>query len=264
MPSLKLYFEPATYPGVNGLIIEESADGLAGWSNVETVGAGDVGTYPDYISSRTVTVADVDNYFRIAWQVGGETQAWSEVFQRDDLPPRYTTPDRVKETTRQASLAGAGTGLVQDLIIQAFSMVQAACGPFDETDTEFIEIAPRAIRLYVEYLYVVQDPSALSAMTGIIEEKVGSYRYRRSEKAVEMYSDSQGEVPDNIRSMLCRFTTTGELPTELISTDVFTPTPYFDQDEEDLDKQFVVTSADPMRVAVDSDSYERQQKNPVA
>jgi hypothetical protein len=149
------------------------------------------------------------------------------------------------------------------MINQAYYMIQNECGPFDETDTDFIEIAPMAMRLYVEFLNVVQDPANLTALTGTIREKIGSYSYQKSEKAVEIMQQAGAEVPTNVKALMCPFgLDDGDTPVETVTTEVFTPTPWYDGEETDLDQKYVVTSADPDRVALDSDTYESFKKFP--
>ncbi len=261
--TVKLYFEPYPDADADGLRIEESVDGVAGWGAIEDLTSGQIGTYPNWISSFITSNATSDQYwFRIAWKVGGVIQNYSDPRQVSGLAEKYTTPDQVKDTTRMATIKTADTLVLQELIVQAYYMVQGSCGPFDETDPGFIEVAPLAMRLYVEYLFVTQDPLNLSALAGTIEEKIGSYKYRKSEKAVEMYANNLGGVPDNVEALMCPYNVDDDTATETITTEVFTPTPWFDGEETDLDKKYVVTSADPMRPALDSDSYERAKKYP--
>jgi hypothetical protein len=263
MATVKLYFEPYPENDADGLVIEESADGLSDWVEIEDIPSGSIGTYPNWISSFTTSnAADVDYWFRIAWKVGGVVQNYSDPLQVGDLAPKYTVPDLIRETTRLTALIALGTIFIQEMITQAYRMVQNACGPFNETDVDFIEIAPLAMRLYVEYLFVTQDPDNLSALTGMIEEKVGSYRYRRSEKAVEMYSDAQGEVPDNIKALMCPYAAEATDAVEVITTAVFPETPWYDGEETDLDKKKVYTAGDAMRLAIDiPDPYRKYPSN---
>ena len=253
MATVKHYFEPYPENDADGLKIQESIDGISGWAEIEALTT-EIGTFPDYISKFvTNNATTVDYWFRIAWTVGGVEQNWSDPLQVGDLAPKYTTPDLVRDTTRHASVQAASTAILQDLIVQAYYMVQSSCGPFDETDPGFVEIAPLAMRLYIEFLFVTQDPANLSALAGVIREKVGSYMVQRSEKAVEMFTDAQGEVPENVRLLMCPFGIAGETAVEIITTSVFPETPWYDADEVDLDKKLVVTTADPDRNMIDSD-----------
>lgn len=262
MATVKLYFEPYPENDADGLRIEESADGVSGWSEIEALTT-QIGTYPDYISKFTTSNAtDVDYWFRIRWTVGGTPQNYSDPLQVGDLAPKYTTPDLIRDTTRHTAIQTEKTGVLQDLITQAYYMVQSSCGPFDEVDPGFVEVAPLAMKLYIEFLYITQDPANLSSLAGVVQEKVGSYMVKRSEKAVEMFTDAQGEVPENVRLLMCPYGIEGVTDIETITTSVFPATPWFDGEEEDLDVGYVVTSADPDRVALDSDSYERQKKFP--
>lgn len=251
MATVKLYFEPYPENDADGLVIEESADGVSGWSNIEDLGSGAIGSFPNYISSYTTSNAtDLDQYFRIAWKVGGVPQNYSDAVQVGELAPKYTTPDLIRETTRLTSLSALDTIYIQELINQAYYLVQNECGPFDEEDTAFIEIAPMAMRLYVEYLSVVQDPANLSALTGTIEEKIGSYRYKKSDKAVELYQEAGEGVPTNITALMCPYSTrSDDTPTEAISTEVFPPTRWYDGEEEDLERKWVYTQEDSMQNA---------------
>lgn len=263
MATVKLYFEPYPENDANGLVIEESADGLAGWTEIEDISAGQIGTFPNYISSYTTSnAADVDYWFRIAWKVGGVTQNYSDPLQVGDLAPKYTTPDLIRETTRLTTLVALDTVYIQELINQGYYMVQNACGPFDETDPGFIEVAPMAMRLYVEYLFVVQDPANLSALTGTIREKIGSYSYQKSEKAVELWQEASGAVPDNVLSLMCPYGIDGEESTDVITTSVFPQTPWYDGEQTDVDKKYVYTDGDAMRNAQDTpDPYKKYPSN---
>lgn len=264
MATVRLFFEPFPEAGAISLRIEESADGISGWSEIENISA--IGTFPDYISSyQTTNAVSAQAWFRIRWETTVGLQGYSDPLQADALPIHYTVPDLVKEGTRIIGLQTLATGFIQDLVLQSYYMLQHACGPFDETNPDFIIIAPIAARMYVEYLFITSDPSNLAALGGVIQEKIGSYMVRRSDKSVELYSDMAGEVPDNIKALVCRFTTADDdTPVETITTSVFTHTPWVDGEEEDLDKGYVVTSADPQRVALDSDALEskRYKKEP--
>jgi hypothetical protein len=238
--TVRLYFEPYPENDADGLKIEESADGLAGWVEIESLTAGQIGTYPDYISSFTTANATATDYFfRIAWTVGAVTQNYSDPIQVGDLAPKYTTPDLIRETTRLASLISLGTVYMQELINQAYFMVQADCGPFDETDAGFIAVAPLAMRLYVEYLFVIQDPSNLTALTGTIEETIGSYRYKKSEAGIELWREAAAGVPPNVKALLCPYAIDGDAVTEAISTTVFPQTPWYDDEQTVLEKGYV-------------------------
>ncbi len=258
MATIKLYFEPYPENDADGLKIEESADGVSGWVEIEDIASGSIGTYPNWISSFTTSNAtSVDYWFRIVWTVGGTPQNYSEALQVGDLAPKYTTPDLIKDTSRFALLTALDTLYIQELIDQAYWMMQGECGPFDETDADFIEVAPLAIRLYVEQLSVTQDPSHSSIYAGVLEEKIGSYRYRKSDKAIELLGEGGGTMPANVKALICRFGLgdDDDNAVEVITTTVFPETPWYDAEEEDLDKRKVVTSADPDRVALDSDGY---------
>jgi len=253
--TVKLYFEPYPENDANGLIIEESIDGVGSWNEIEDIVA--VGTYPNWISSYTTTNAtDVDYWFRIAWKVGGIPQGYSDPLQVDDLAPKYTTPDLIKERTRYAKLQNLDTVYIQEYIVQAYHMVQASCGAFDETDPDFIEIAPMAMRLYVEYLTVTQDPRNLSIFSGLIEEKIGSYKGRKSDRSDEILRTAIAEVPPNVSALLCRFSLDDSTPTETISTQVFPETPWYDGEQTDLDVKKIFTSNDSDQLAIDSVGYE--------
>ncbi len=236
MATVKLYFEPYPENDADGLRIEESADGVSGWVEIEALTT-QIGTYPNYISSYvTSNATDVDYWFRIRWTVGGVPQNYSEAVQVGELAPKYTTPDLIRETTRSAALVALGTVFMQELIEQAYWMVQGECGPFLETDPDFVEVAPMAMRLYVEYLFVVQAPENLAALSGTIQEKIGSYMYRKSEKAIELWQEGAADVPGNVTALLCRFSVEGDTPTEMETTEVFTPTPWYSDTEEDAEK----------------------------
>lgn len=254
MATVKLYFEPYPENDADQLRIEESADGVSGWTEIENISA--IGTFPNWISSFITTNAtDVDYWFRIRWAVGGVPQNYSDPLQVGDLAPKYAVPDLIRDTSRFTSLTGLDTLYIQELINQAYFMVQAECGPFDETDPDFIAVAPMAIRLYVEYLNVIQDPANLSALTGTIQEKIGSYMYRKSERAVELMQEAGEGVPANVKSLLCRFgLDDGDTATEVITTSVFPETPWYDDEQTDVEKLKVVTSEDPDRLAVDTDN----------
>lgn len=253
MATVKLYFEPYPENDANGLVIEESPNGVDSWVQIEDIAA--VGTYPNWISSYVTTNAtDVAYWFRIAWKVAGVAQNYSDPLQVGDLAPKYTTPDLIRDTTRYPALAGLDTLFIQEMITQAYYMVQNACGPFDETDSGFIEVAPMAMRLYVEFLTIVQDPSNLSALTGTIKETIGSYSYQKSDKAVELMQAAGEGVPSNIKALMCPFASSDEDPVEVITTSVFPETPWYDGDEEDLDKKKVYTTTEAMRNAVDTEN----------
>ncbi len=261
MATVKLYFEPYPENDADGLRIEESADGMSGWVAIEDVASGSIGTYPNWISSFTTSNATATTYwFRIAWKVGGVLQTYSDPLQVGDLAPKYTTPDLVRETTRITALIALDTIYIQELITQAYRMVQNECGPFTETDVDFIEIAPLAMRLYVENLFIITDPVNLNAIAGVIEEKIGSYRYKKSEKAVEVATS--GEVPPNVAALLCPFSTSESFEVEVITTTVFPETPWYDGEEIDLDKRKVFTEGDAMTLAVDTpDPYRKYPSN---
>lgn len=254
MATVRLYFEPYPEDDADQLRIEESADGVSGWSEIENISA--IGTFPNWISSFTTSNAtSVDYWFRIRWAVGGVPQNYSEPLQVGDLAPKYTTPDLIKDTSRFPLLVALDTLYIQELIDQAYFMVQNECGPFDELNPDFIEVAPLAMRLYVEQLSVTQDPTNSAIYAGVLEEKIGSYRYRKSDLAITELAEKGGELPVNISALICRFGLgDGDTAVETISTTVFPETPWFDGDEEDLDKRLIVTSADPDEVAIDTDS----------
>lgn len=253
MATVKLYFEPYPENDADGLIIEESVDGVAGWSQIEDIAS--VGTFPNWISSYvTSNATSADYWFRIAWKVAGVPQGYSDPLQVGDLAPKYTTPDLIRDTTRYPALAALDTLFLQELITQAYYMVQNACGPFQEDDPAFIEIAPMAMRLYVEFLAVVQDPANLSALTGTIRETIGSYSYQKSDKAVELMQSAGEGVPSNIIALMCPYGTDDDTPVETISTAVFPETPWYDADEEYLDRKKVYTTTESMPNAPDTES----------
>lgn len=244
MATITLYFEPYPEAGADGMVIEESADGEEPWVEIESLTT-EVGSYPDYISSFTTTNAtNVSYWFRIAWKVGGITQQYSDGIQVGALAPKYTTPDQVQAQTRIPALQALETAYVDLLIDQAYYMLQNHCGPFDEDDEDFIEIAPLAMRLYVEYLFVTTDPSALSAITGIVEEKIGSYSYKRTDKAYEIWLASGSQPPPNVTGLICRFSLSDEDVTELITTSVFGETIWYDGEEVYADRRKVYVEGD--------------------
>jgi len=242
-----LHFLPYTEDDADGLRIEESVDGLTAWTLVEDVGAGAIGTFPVYISSYTTSLAtDTTLFFRIAWLVSGAPQGFSNAVQVADLPPRYTAADLLQDQTQYLALQTANDLYVNQLIDTAYFMLQDACGPYDETDAGFIERAPLAMLRMVEYLFVRLDPALASASVGIIEEKIGSYKYKLADNATELVSEL--EVPLHIRTMLCQFGIDDERFVETISTDVFLQGVWWAADEVDLDRRniFVESDADPI------------------
>lgn len=247
MAKVTLYFLPYTEDDADGLRIQESADGITGWALVEDVGSGSIGTFPEYISSYTTSLAtDTQFFFRIAWLVSGAPQGFSNPVQVGDLPPRYTATDIIQNQTQYLAIQTASDIYINQLIDTAYFMLQDECGPFDETDPGFIERAPLAMLRLVEYLFVRLDPALASASVGIIEEKIGSYKYRLTEGATELVSELM--VPDHIGVMVCQFGTNEERFVETISTDVFLQGVWFASEEDDLDRRkiFVEGDADPI------------------
>lgn len=248
MAKVTLYFEPYTEDDADGLRIQESADGLTGWTTIEDVGSGSIGTYPEYISSYTTSAATSTQYwFRISWLVGGAPQGFSEPAQVGDLPPRYTSSDIIQSETQFAALQVASDLYVFQLIDMAYFMLQDECGPFDETNPEFIERAPLAMLRLVEYLFVRLDPALASASAGIIEEKIGSYRYRLAEQSAQLVGEL--EVPAHIAKMICSYSLADEGEVEMVTTHVFEGTTWRSADEKDVDRLHVYVSGDADRTA---------------
>ncbi len=247
MAKVTLHFLPYTEDDADGLRIQESVDGVTGWTLVEDVGSGAIGTFPVYISSYTTSLAtDTTLFFRIAWLVSGAPQGFSNAVQVADLPPRYTAVDLLQAQTQYVAIQTAPDAYINQLIDTAFFMFQDECGPFDETDAGFIERAPMAMLRMVEYLFVRLDPALASASVGIIEEKIGSYKYRLADNAQELVSEL--EVPNHLVLMICQFGTDEERFVETISEDVFLQGVWWAADEEFLDRRniFVEGDADPI------------------
>lgn len=246
MAKVTLYFLPYSEDDADGLRIQESADGVTGWSTIEDVGSGFIGTYPEYISSYTTSLAtDTTFFFRIAWLVSGAPQGFSNAVQVGDLPPRYTATDIIQAQTQYLAIQTASDIYINQLIDTAYFMLQDECGPFDEMDPGFIERAPLAMLRLVEYLFVRLDPALASASVGIVEEKIGSYKYKLADNATELVSELM--VPDHIGVMVCQFGTNEERLVETISEDVFLQGVWSATDEY-LDRRniFVEGDADPI------------------
>ncbi len=247
MAKVTLYFLPYSEDDADGLRIQESADGLTGWTLVEDVGSGPIGTFPEYISSYTTSLATSTLlFFRIAWLVSGAPQGFSNPVQVGDLPPRYTATDIIQKDTQYLAIQTASDIYINQLIDTAYFMLQDECGPFDETDPGFIERAPLAMLRLVEYLFVRLDPALASASVGIVEEKIGSYKYKLADNATELVTELM--VPDHLSAMVCQFGTNEERFVETISEDVFLQGVWFAAEEDFLDRRniFVEGDADPV------------------
>ena len=250
MATVRLFFEPFPLDGVDGLEIEESADGLTGWTQIEALGSGAVGTFPTYINDFTTTNAvSSENWFRIRWILASVAQGYSEAVKAYALPPHYTVVAWVTEGTRLVELGALGNRYIQDLIDQAFHMIENHCGPFNVSAAGFINAAPIAMRLYVEYLFMVQNPDYMIRLAGVIREKTGSYMIQMEDGSSQAWDGIS--VPGNVAAMMCPFSTEEPQDFEMITTAVFPGTPWFDGDETDLDRKNVVTTEDPMRLMPD-------------
>lgn len=242
MATVTLYFEPFPQAGAVSLRIEESADGQAGWVEIENVTS--IGTHPDYIDNyQTANATDIEYWFRIRWETGAGFSAYSDPVQGSAAPARFTTPSGYKAYSRLPAVASMSTVVLQTLIDRAYFMLQSDCGPF-EVSGECVERMRLGMHVLLDRLVVATDPAALAAVQGVISEKKGSYEYRRDARVVLELLQWGQRVPEEVRDLVCPCGIGDqEGETEMITTQVFGPTPWVGV-ADDVDELRVVTATE--------------------
>ncbi len=93
MVSAKLLFPPYEGSGVDSAIIEESADGLTGWSLIETLNGAKIRTHPNFITQfDTANATALNYYFRVGWRIGGTVQEYTLPWQPGTLLAKWIAP----------------------------------------------------------------------------------------------------------------------------------------------------------------------------
>lgn len=219
MATVALYFQPFVGDDAISLRIEESVDQSV-WTEIEVVT--EVGTYPDWISSAVTDAASsIERWFRIRWEMDtGQFTAYSPPIWGADIPPRWTVPAAYRVWTRLDTSA-LNEVQIQSLIDRAYFRLLEECGPYDLANPEFAERAQLAIHLLVDRLLLVSDPEAQKVLSGYLEEQKGSYRYRRSDRAIDLLLSASDEIPSEITSLVCPFSLEPTEDTLMATTHVF-------------------------------------------
>lgn len=229
MADVTLYFAP--FPGANaiGLQVEASPDGMDPWDQL--INTSEIGTYPNWITSLVVSDAEISDWYRIRWQleqtmVGGPDlfTEWSDPVLGSALPYHWTVPDLYRLMTHH-NLAGWTNAQIQLVIDRAYYLLQAECGPYDESDPAFPDIAQMVIHTVMDRLLPTMGPAGVAFGSGMEEEEFGSYRYKRSSSAVDAALFAM-TLPGDLMALLCPFGAGLSSSVMVTATQVFLETPY--------------------------------------
>lgn len=241
MARVTLYFQPFPDDDAVSLRVEEAPASTGPWTEIENEAS--IGTFPDWISALTTENATAESYwFRIRWERDtGAFTPYSEPVLGTDIPERWTVPTVYRDWTR-LDTDSLNDVQLQSLIDRAYFRLLEECGPYDLTDPAFPERAQLAIHLMVDRLLLVSDPEAQKVILGYLEEQKGSYRYRRSDKALDYLSTVMDSVPNEISSLICPFSIDPIGAVEMITTHVFTQAQNYI--ERDSHREYVYTGGD--------------------
>lgn len=163
----------------------------------------DLGTFPDYVTSVEVEWKESSiPVLRYRWKAGQVTDTWSGAWSPGDLAPDYLFCVELTDVSRSQYVRSAKSHELQTHIGQAKRLLDLQLGPFTTTKEGWEDAIRRAMIAMVEFQLMTEDPQTLTFLTGLAEERIGSYQYERNTSYAGNLEDHLGTVPDHVRAML--------------------------------------------------------------